>query len=167
MSPTGAGSQRIVVIGGRPRPPEPEPEPERDVHPPPQPPVNQHSMERRSAWTTRRLTIAAGLGAAATIAGGVMFLSKFGVFGSNDSPLMAMGFGLFVIGMVVFCASLIALLGTGIGVLAERHGWAPAAMAVFAPLALVWALWGLGAVGYAVPAVLSLVLIGGLVISLK
>jgi hypothetical protein len=165
MSPNGAGSQRIVVIGGRPRPPEPECE--RDVNPPPQPPGNQHSMQRRSTWTTRRLTIAAALGAAATVAGGVIFLSRFGVFGSNDSPLMAMGFGLFVIGMVVFCACLIALLGTGIGVMAERHGWAPAATAVFAPLALVWALWGLGAVGYAVPAVLSLVLIGGLVVSLK
>jgi hypothetical protein len=165
MSPNGAGSQRIVVIGGRPRPPEPERE--RDMHPPPQSPAKQHSMERQSAWTTRRLTIAGALGAAATVAGGVVFLSKFGVFGSNDSPLMAMGFGLFVIGMVVFCASLIALLGTGIGVFAERHGWAPAAVAVFAPLALVWALWGLGAVGYAVPAVLSLVLIGGLVVSLK
>jgi hypothetical protein len=31
----------------------------------------------------------------------------------------------------------------------------------------VWALWALGAVGYAVPAVLSLVLIGGLVVALK
>lgn len=167
MSSSGAGSQRIVVLGGRPRPPETEPERERDVHPPPQPPVSQHSIERRSAWTTRRLTVAAGLGGAATIAGGVMFLSKFGGLGSNGSPLMAMGFGLFVIGMVVFCAALIALLGTGICVLAERRGWALAAMAVFAPLALAWALWGLGAVGYAVPAVLSLVLIGGLVISLK
>jgi len=167
MSPTGAGSQRIVVIGGRPPRPESEPERERDVHPPPQPPVKQRSMAPQGAWTTRRLAIAAGLGAAATIAGGVMFLSKFGGLGSNDSPLMAMGFGLFVIGMVVFCAALIALLGTGIGVLAERHGWAPAALAVVAPLALAWGLWGLGAVGYAVPAVLSLVLIGGLVISLK
>ena len=118
-------------------------------------------------WTTRRLTIAGALGAAATIAGGVMFLSKFGVFGANDSPFLAMGFGLFVIGMVVFCACLIALLGTGICVVAERRGWGPAAGVVLAPLALAWALYGLGAFGYAVPAVLSLVLIGGLVVALK
>jgi hypothetical protein len=122
---------------------------------------------QQSGWTTRRLTIGAGLGAGATIAGAVVFLSRFGVFGANDSPLLAVGFGLFVIGMVVFCACLIALVGTGIGVLAERHGWSPAAVAVFAPLSLVWALWVLGAVGYAVPAVLSLVLIGGLVVALK
>jgi len=122
---------------------------------------------QQSGWTTRRLTVAAGLGAAATIAGGVVFLSRFGVFGANDSPLLAIGFGLFVIGMVVFCACLIALVGTGISVLAERHGWSPAAVAVFAPLSLVWALWLLGAVSYAVPAVLSLVLIGGLVVALK
>jgi len=122
---------------------------------------------QQHGWTTRRLTVAGGLGAAATILGGVVFLSRFGVFGANDSPFLAMGFGLFVIGMVVFCASLIALLGMGISVLAERRGWSPAAVAVFAPLSLVWALWALGAVGYAVPAVLSLVLIGGLVVALK
>jgi hypothetical protein len=118
-------------------------------------------------WTTRRLTIAGALGAGATILGGVMFLSKFGVFGANDSPLLAIGFGLFVIGMIVFCAALIALLGTGIGGLAEQRGWGPAAGAVAAPLALAWGLYGLGAVGYAIPAVLSLVLIGGLVAALK
>jgi hypothetical protein len=122
---------------------------------------------QQSGWTTRRLTVAGALGGAATIVGGVVFLSRFGVFGANDSPLLAIGFGLFVIGMVVFCAALIALIGMGISVLAERHGWSPAAVAVFAPLSLVWVLWALGAVGYAVPAVLSLVLIGGLVVALK
>ncbi|MGH2943132.1 MAG: hypothetical protein ACRDLN_10235 [Solirubrobacteraceae bacterium] len=121
----------------------------------------------QSGWTTRRLTIGGALGAAATVAGGGVFLSKFGVLGANDSPLLAIGFGLFVIGMVVFCACLIALLGIGIGTLAERRGWPPAAAAVLAPLALVWALWGAGAVGYAIPAVASLVLIGGLVVALK
>jgi len=35
------------------------------------------------------------------------------------------------------------------------------------PLALAWAIYAAGAVGYAVPAVLSLVLIGGLVVALK
>jgi hypothetical protein len=55
----------------------------------------------------------------------------------------------------------------GVSVLAERRGWSRAGVAVFAPLSLVWALWALGVVGYAVPAVLSLVLIGGLVVALK
>ena len=69
--------------------------------------------------------------------------------------------------MVVFCACLIALVGTGISVVVERRGWAPAALAVVAPLALVWLLYLAGAVGYAIPAVISLVLIGGLIVALK
>jgi hypothetical protein len=158
MPSDGAGSQRVTLIGERGA--------SHDVQPPAQPPAKQRSMQQ-SGWTTRRLTIAGGLGAAATVLGGVLFLSRFGVFGANDSPFLAMGFGLFVIGMVVFCAALIGLLGMGISVIAERRGWSPAAIAVFAPLSLVWALWALGVVGYAVPAVLSLVLIGGLVVALK
>lgn len=121
----------------------------------------------QTGWTTRRLTIAGGLGAAATLLGGVTFVSRFGVAGAAESPLLAMGFGLFAIGMVVFCAALIALLGIAIGTLAGRSGWAAAAGIVFAPLALTWSLHTLGAIGYAVPAVLSLVLIGGLVVALK
>ena len=123
-------------------------------------------MQQRG-WTTRRLTIAGGLGAGATVLGGVLFISKFGVLGGNDSPVLAMGFGMFVIGMVVFCAALIALIGMGISVVAERHGWARGAGIILGPLALAWALYGLGAFAYAVPAVLSLVLIGGLVVALK
>ena len=67
---------------------------------------------------------------------------------------MAFAFGLFVIGMVVFCAALIALIGTGVSVIAETRGWAPAALLAFAPLALVWLLYLAGGVGYAIPAVL-------------
>lgn len=122
---------------------------------------------QHSGWTTRRLTVAGALGAVASLLGGLLFMSRFGVLGANDSPLLAMGFGLFVIGMVVFCAALIALLGMGIGVVAERRGWAPAAGAVAAPPALAWALHAVGAVGYAVPAVLSIVLIGALVAALR
>jgi hypothetical protein len=173
MSPHGAGSQRIVVIGGSPaQPPQAttqpvaQPHPPREAHPPREPSAKTHSMQQHG-WTTRRLTIFGSAGAAATVLGGILFLSRFGVFGANDSPFMAMGFGLFVIGMIVFCACLIALLGMGISAVAERSGWGAAAMAVLAPLALAWAIYGLGAVGYAVPAVLSLVLIGGLVVALK
>ncbi len=122
---------------------------------------------QQTGWTTRRLTIAGALGAGAALLGGMTFVSKFGVLGGEDSPLLAMGFGLFVIGMIVFCAALIALLGMGIGRLAERSGWPAAAGAVAVPLALAWALYGFGAAGYAVTAVLSLVLIGALVVALK
>lgn len=122
---------------------------------------------QQTGWTTRRLTIAGALGAGAALLGGVTFVSKFGVLGGADSPLLAIGFGLFVIGMVVFSAALVALLGTGISILAERNGWTTAAAIALGPLALPWALYLLGAVGYAVPAVISLVLIAGLVVALK
>jgi len=123
---------------------------------------------QHSGWTPQRLTAAAVLGAAAVIAGGLVFVSKFGGDrAAGDNPFMAVAFGLFVIGMVVFCAALIALIGTGVGVVAERRGWGPAAVMTFAPLVLVWLLYLVGGVGYAVPAVVSLVLIGGFVVALK
>ena len=167
MPSNGAGSQRIVVIGEDAAPraaPAPQPQPH-EMHPSGQDGPKSHVMQR--GWTTRRLTIAGALGAGATVLGGVLFLSKFGVLGGNDSPVLAMGFGLFVIGMVVFCAALVALLGLGIGGIAYRHGWPRAAGIIFGPLALAWGLYGLGVFAYAVPAVLSLVLIAGLVVALK
>lgn len=157
MQTHGAGSQRIAVIGDQ-RPP-------RDA-PAPREPARRTPMQQ-PGWTTRRLTIGGALGATAVLAGGLMFTWKFGASGANASPFLAVGFGMFAIGMVVFCACLIALIGTGIIALSERRGWARTALFVFAPLALVWALWSLGAVGYAIPAVLSLVLIGGLLVALK
>ncbi len=123
---------------------------------------------QQSGWTTRRLTVAAALGAAAVAAGGLVFVSRFGGDrAAGDNPFMAIAFGLFVMGMIVFCAALIALVGTGVSVIAETRGWSLAAVAAFAPLALVWLLYLAGAVGYAVPAVLSLLLIGGFVVALK
>ncbi len=122
---------------------------------------------QQSGWTTRRLSVAAALGAVAVIAGGLVFVAKFGGDRApGDNPFMAFAFGLFVIGMVVFCAAVIALIGTGLGIVAEARGWALAAAAAFAPLALVWLLYLAGAVGYAIPAVLSLLLIGGVVVAL-
>lgn len=164
MSPDGAGSQRIVVIGGGGGPRRTAPPP--DMDPPAAPPVGRQPLQQRG-WTTRRLAIACGLGAAAIVVGGVVFVAKFRVLGGNDSPFLAMGFGLFVIGMVVFCASLIALIGTGVSIIAERHGWARGAGIILGPLALAWLLYFAGVFAYAVPAVLSLVLIGGLVVALK
>ena len=113
------------------------------------------------------MTFAAALGAAGALLGGLVFMSEFGVLDASDSPLLAMGFGLFVIGMVVFCAALIALLGMAVGSIAERRGWVPAAGVVAAPLALAWALYAVGVLGYAAPAVLSIVLIGAVVAALR
>jgi len=125
-------------------------------------------MQQQSGWTPRRLSVAAVLGAAAVIAGGLVFVAKFGGDRApGDNPFMAFAFGLFVIGMVVFCAAVIALIGTGVSIIAETRGWAPTAAVAFVPLALVWLLYLAGVVGYAIPAVLSLMLIGGFVVALK
>ena len=71
-------------------------------------------MQQQTGWTTRRLSVAAVLGAAAVIAGGLVFVAKFGGDrGPGDNPFMAFAFGLFVIGMVVFCA---------VADRADRHG---------------------------------------------
>ena len=122
----------------------------------------------QSGWTTRRLSVAAVLGAAAVIAGGLVFVAKFGGDSApGDNPFMAFAFGLFVVGMVVFCAAVIALVGTGVSVIADTRGWTPAAVVAFAPLAIVWLLYVAGAFGYAIPAVLSLMVIGGFVVALK
>jgi hypothetical protein len=168
MPPDGAGSQRISVIGAATRPPPgaPPPDPARMARRPRAAPTRTRTMQQ-SGWTTRRLSVAAVLGAAAVIAGGLVFVAKFGGDRApGDNPFMAFAFGLFVIGMVVFCAAVIALIGTAISVLADTRGWAPAAAVAFAPLAVVWMLYLAGVVGYAIPAVLSLVLIGGFVVAL-
>lgn len=175
MPTNGAGSQRIIVIG-EPRDPV-SPAPRAAPAPPRVTRAARDLPARRegpattrmaqSGWTTRRLAIGGALGAAALVLGAVLFTSKFGTTGTAASPFLAVGFGLFAIGMVVFCACLIALVGTAISVVVEQRGWAPAALGVLAPLALVWLLYLAGAVGYAIPAVISLVLIGGLIVALK
>jgi hypothetical protein len=175
MPSNGAGSQRIIVIGetrdgAPPAPPVAAAAPRptraaREAHVRREGPATKRMAQ--SGWTTRRLTIGGALGGAAVVLGGVLFTSKFGTSGTAASPFLAVGFGLFAIGMVVFCACLIALVGTGISAVVEQRGWAPAALGVIAPLALVWLLYLAGAVGYAIPAVISLVLIGGLIVALK
>jgi hypothetical protein len=162
MPTNGPRSQRIIVLGDQ--------QPSYDAAPAPaQRPASTRSRlpAPQTGWTARRLTIGGALGACALLAGGLLFTSKFGAKGAAASPFLAIGFGLFAIGMLVFCSCLIALIGTGLIALSERRGWTPAALAVLTPLAFVWALWMLGSVGYAIPAVLSLVLIGGLMVALK
>jgi hypothetical protein len=168
MPSDGAGSQRIVVRGAAGRPPHaPTSRDPGEVSPVGEAPSVKRPLQQ-SGWTTRRLTVAAALGAAAVIAGGLLFVAKFGGDRSaGDNPLMAIAFGLFVIGMVVLCAAVIALIGMGLSVVAETRGWAPAAITAFVPVALVWLLYLAGGVGYAIAAVLSLVLIAGFIVALK
>ena len=169
MSPDGAGSRRITVIGAAKRAATDAASPHATRERAPSREVRSRTQAmHQSGWTTRRLSVAAVLGAAAVVAGALVFVAKFGGDRApGDNPFMAFAFGLFVIGMVVFCAAVIALIGTGVSVIADTRGWAPAAAVAFAPLAIVWLLYLAGVVGYAIPAVLSLVVIGGFVVALK
>lgn len=120
-----------------------------------------------NGWTTRRLTTAAVFGAGALGVGALLFVARFGSGDGSGGPLLAAGFGLFVVGMVVFCAALIALLGTAIARLATLRGWPRAAALALGPPAFAWGLLGLGVVGFAIPAVLSLILISAFVVALR
>lgn len=172
MADQGAGSGRIVLVGA-PSNPEFEELPPSDWRPPvrAERPARVHPLARRpmqtNGWTIRRLTTAAAFGAGALGVGALLFVARFGSGDGAGGPLLAAGFGLFVIGMVVFCAALIALLGSGIGRLATRHGWPRAAALALGPPAFAWGLLGLGIVGFAIPAVLSLILISGFVVALR
>src|SRR5687768_6933831 len=112
MTSSGAGSQRIVVVGGVGRPPPSDPPAlpaAREPGPRGEGPAAKRAMQSHG-WTPRRLAGAAAFGAVAVVAGGLVFVAKFGGDRApGDNPFMAFAFGLFVIGMVVFCAALIAL----------------------------------------------------------
>lgn len=156
----GRGSSRIVLVGPRAERPPPVPV-ARAAAPPPR------ARRGESGWTPRRLTVGLVLGGAMALAGGLLFVARFGVLGGEDSPLLATGFGLFAVGMLVFCGCLVGLVGHGVAALVERLGWGPAAAALAAPAAVPWALWAVGAAPYAVPAALSLLVIGGVVAALR
>ena len=121
----------------------------------------------RGGWTTQRLAVGTGLGAVGIIVGGLMFQADFGELGKADSPLLAIGFGLFAIGLLVFGGCLVGLLGRSVKGIAARRGWPYAILTAAGPAVLAWLLYLVGAVGYAVPAVVTLVLLGAVVAALR
>ena len=120
-----------------------------------------------SHWTVRRLTNGASLGGVATVAGGLVFQKNFQLFGDNNRELLAMGFGLFVIGMVVFTLCLIGLTSRGVRSLAATRGWGIAVLAGVAPTLAFVMLASAGVLAYAFPALFAIIVAGGFVLALK
>jgi hypothetical protein len=153
MSTEGQGSARIVLVGRHPE--------GRPADGAPQRPV------RESGWTVRRLMNGASLGGIATVAGGLVFQRNFQLFGDNDAVLLAMGFGLFVVGMVVFTLCLIGLAAAAVRSLVATRGWAVAALAGLAAATPLLLLGAAGVVSFAFPALFAMMVAGGFVLALK
>jgi len=162
MAAKGHGTSRIVLVQ-RPRearPPEVAPTRTDDAQPPSAGPA-------RAGWTIHRLMIGASLGGAATLVGGILFKENFTLLTGSRGPILAIAFGLFVIGLIVFFGCLIGLAAAAIHTLATRHGWLVTSIGLLAPAGFVYALWGAGTYGFMYPALFTLLVAGGLVIALS
>jgi hypothetical protein len=118
-------------------------------------------------WTVRRLINGASLGGIGTVAGGLVFQRNFQLFGDNNAQLLAMGFGLFVVGMVVFTLCLIGLSAAAVRALVASGGWGVAALAALAPAIPLFLLWAVGLLSYAFPAMFVIIVAGGFALALK
>lgn len=115
----------------------------------------------------RRLVNGASLGGLATVAGGLVFQKNFRLFGDNDKALLAMGFGLFVVGMVVFTLCLIGLAAAGMRSLSASRGWGIAVVAAVAPTVAFALLAVTGVLSFAFPALFAIIVAGGFVLALR
>jgi hypothetical protein len=149
----GRGSARIVLVGRRAGAGGTQRAGDRARH--------------RSGWTVRRLINGASLGGIATVAGGLVFQRNFQLFGDNNPLLLAMGFGLFVVGMVVFTLCLIGLAAAAVRSLVATRGWWAAALAGLAASAPLLVLGFVGVVSFAFPALFVLMVTGGFVLALR
>ncbi len=120
-----------------------------------------------SGWTIRRLINCGSLAGLATVAGGLVFQKNFRVLGGDHQVLLSMGFGLFVIGMVVLTLCLIGLVAAGVRALIAGQGLAAAILLAFAPAVPLVGLNAIGIVGYAFPAFFLIVVCGGLALAVK
>ena len=151
MATEGQGSARIVLVGRRPE----------------RPPARPGSGGRTSGWTVRRLINGASLGGIATVAGGLVFQQNFRLLGDNNPFLLAMGFGLFVVGMIVFTLCLIGLSAAAVRSLVASRGWGAAVLAGLAVSSPLFVLSAAGVVSLAFPALFVLMVTGGFVLALK
>jgi hypothetical protein len=156
MTTEGPGSARIVLVGRRVDGPA-------DAAPGPR----SRDGARPSGWTVRRLINGASLGGIATVLGGLVFQKNFQLLGDNNPLLLAMGFGLFVVGMIVFTLCLIGLSAAAVRSLVATRGWGAAALAGLAASAPLVLLGAAGVVPLAFPALFVLMVTGGYVLALK
>jgi hypothetical protein len=167
MANEGQGSARIVLVGrtSQPRPPADAAE---LPGPAPSEPPRARPQERVTAgWTTRRLINGAALAGLSTIAGGLVFQKNFQLFGDNNRQLLAMGFGLFVVGMVILTLCLIGLAAAGVRALVASQGWPAAVILLLAPAVPLVLLNMIGVLSYAVPALFVIIVAGGFALALK
>jgi hypothetical protein len=78
-----------------------------------------------------------------------------------------MGFGLFVIGMIVFTLCLIGLSAAAVRSLVATRGWGAAALAALGASAPLLLLGAAGVVSFAFPALFMLMVTGGFVLALR
>ena len=130
-------------------------------------PMRDRAAVAASGWTVRRLANAAALGLLATIAGGLVFQKNFQLFGDNNRQLLAMGFGLFVVGMVVLTLCLIGLARAAIIALIAGQGMPAAVILTLAPAVPLVLLNQLGLISYAFPAMFVIIVAGGFTLALK
>jgi hypothetical protein len=163
MAAKGHGTSRIVLVQ---RPREARP-PELTVTPAPAEHVPPPAAGARSGWTLNRLMVGASLGGIATVIGGILFHHNFTLLTGSRGPLLAIAFGLFIVGLIVFFGCLIGLAAAAIQTLAGRRGWRFTSLVLFVPAALVYGLWGAGLYGVMWPALFTTLTAAGIVIALS
>jgi hypothetical protein len=159
---TEGGQGRIILVG---RAPDARPPAEPAAEPPP--PRERPGAAAGSGWTVRRLINGALLAGLATIAGGLIFQKNFQLFGDNNRQLLAMGFGLFVVGMVVLTLCLIGLAARGVRAIVAGQGWPAAVVLGYAPAIPLVLLHMIGVLSYAFPAFFVILVTGGFALALK
>ncbi len=168
MASDGQGSARIILVGrsGDARPVS-EPSQPRQFERPAERPRPAGAAVAGKGWTVRRLVNGAVFSGLATIAGGLVFQKNFQLFGDNNRQLLAIGFGLFVVGMIVLTLCLIGLAAAAVRTLIAGQGMAAAVLLSLAPAVPLVLLNKLGVLSYAFPALFVIVVAGGFTLALK
>lgn len=168
-----ANDGRIILVG------RPDSDVARAPAQPPRPPVTAQtaprgaparppaSAPRASGWTVGRLVNGAALSFVATVVGGLIFQKNFQLFGDNNRQLLAAGFGLFVVGMVVLTLCLIGIAARGVHKIVAGQGWGAAVLLGYAPAIPLVLLNMIGVLSYAFPALFLIIVSGGFALALK
>ena len=174
MANDGPGSARIILVP-RPRPeasraPAEPPAARAEPVAPPQPVMSEPPPEPArglGGWTVGRLVNGAALALLATVAGGLVFQKNFQLFGDNNRQLLAMGFGLFVVGMVVLTLCLIGLAAAAARSLIASQGLVAALLLALAPIVPLVLLKTIGLIPFAFPALFAIIVAGGFTLALR
>jgi hypothetical protein len=167
-----ANDGRIILVGRSgadvARPPAEPPRPP-VMAPPAAPSPTRPSPPagRESGWTVGRLVNGAALAFVATLAGGLIFQKNFQLFGDNNRQLLAMGFGLFLVGMIVLTLCLIGLAARAARSMIANLGLAAALVLALAPLVPLVLLKAIGLLPFAFPALFAIIVAGGFTLALK